>query len=99
MRSSGRILYLRRADDLVAKMATEVIRGAKIDFPPAEHLRELEFHRRKRQQPRNMSGREFDEQINIAVVTRSALEDGTEDRQSANVMPLTVRSECLGFEG
>jgi hypothetical protein len=85
MRLSGRIRHFRRADDLVAKMATEVIRRAKIDFPPADHRRQLECHRRKRQEPWNVLGREFDEQVYITVVARDALEDGTEYRQSANV--------------
>jgi hypothetical protein len=65
------------ANDLVAEITAEIIRRAEIDFTSPEEARKLEFHGRQRDQSRDVSRLEINQQVNVTVRV-SALQHGPE---------------------
>ena len=92
-RSSGRILQLRSTQDLVAKVPAQVVRRAQVDLAAAVEARQLRLHRGKPDQAWFHSGREFDQQVDVAVRLRRASQHGAEQRKALDVVPLAAIRE------
>lgn len=73
-RSSLRILDLRGADHFISEVAAEVVRGSHVNSPPAEHGRQLVFHRSQAEQAGFLPTFEFYEKVDIALGMSTTLE-------------------------
>ena len=81
IRSSGSISSLSAADDVVAEIPAEVPSGAKVDRLATHERRKFFFELGHAQQSGNAVGLELDEEVQVAVGPRGALDRRAEDGQ------------------
>jgi hypothetical protein len=83
----------------VAEIARQLGRRSEVDSPAAEQARKLFLHGGEVEQRGFGRGFELDEEIDIAVGSGRALQDGTEKRQPADAMPLAEARQLLVTDG
>ena len=83
--SSGNILYLRLGPNLLPEIGAEKRWRIQVDRP-SEDRRELVLHG-KEGQPRNMSGLEFDQHVDVALRAKIIAQDRAEECEPCDMMP------------
>ena len=83
-------------ENLVAKIPAQEPRGAEVSLPP-ENCRDLLLDVEERE-PRSLAGREFHEDIDIAVRTEIVAQNRPKQRQPANVPATTNIRESSAID-
>lgn len=97
MRSSGRILHFGRPQHFAPEMRTEILRRTQVDQPASEQSRKVGFDGRKADQSRFLAGRELDEDIEVAIRSRGAMQRRAEKRQSPDGVPPTELGKSIAI--
>src|SRR3954453_14104780 len=93
--SSGFILDLRRLHALVAEVAAQVFRRAQVHLPRAQQRRELQLDLGHGEQARLGVRLEPDQQVDVAVRPRAAVQHRAEQGQPADAVAPAERRERI----
>jgi hypothetical protein len=97
--ASGRgILYIGTGNHLVPEIATQLGRGAQVDFSP-DKVREFPLHVRQAEVARPVAWLELHQYVNVAVRAEAVGDDRAEQGQLPNMVAPAELGQLLAVKG
>ncbi len=93
--ASGGILVDGRTEHFVSEVRREILGRTKVHLTP-DQPRQLALNRRQSNKTKTGSRLEFNEHVDIAVRPKVRTQDGSEEREPANVVAPAERLDLVG---